>query len=112
MGLGNVVVKEIQAAKQLSGAGTTTGTGVDMSATINIMGREIVGFLSVGAKSGTSPTLDVKYQESSDDSTYTDISGAAFTQATDVTNETIRFRLTKKYLRESRTVGGSSPTFT
>lgn len=58
-------------------AGTVTGDGV------NVQGvDEALVYLDIGA-AGTSATLDVKVQESDDDSTYTDIVGAVFSQQTE-----------------------------
>jgi hypothetical protein len=66
----------------------------------------------IGAVSGTSPTLAGKLQESSDGSTWTDISGAVFTTVTASTNtQIITFERTKRYLRHVATVGGTSPSF-
>lgn len=66
----------------------------------------------VGTVSGASPTLAGKIQESSDGSTWTDISGATFTTVTASTNnQAITFDRSKRYLRYVATVGGSSPSF-
>jgi hypothetical protein len=73
--------------------------------------------LEVGAVSGTSPTLDVKVQESADGSTgWTDVPDAVFTQVTAANNSQI-LRVEglgtsrKRYLRAVATVGGTSPSF-
>jgi hypothetical protein len=89
---------------------TGTGTGIDMADT----GPELYAILENGTTSGTSPTLDVKIQESDDNSTYSDITGAAFTQLTAAGGERILVRnRTKRYVRALGTIGGSStPTFT
>ena len=66
----------------------------------------------IGAVSGTSPTLAGKIQESTDGSTWTDVSGATFTTVTSSTNtQAITFERTKRYLRYVATVGGTSPSF-
>lgn len=75
-----------------------------------------VALLEVGAVSGNSPTLDVKIQESADNSTWTDIPGAAFTQVTvDDNSQVLRIEglgtSRKRYLKAVATVGGSSPSF-
>lgn len=67
--------------------------------------------LPVGAV-GASATMDVKLQESSDDSTYTDITGAAFTQLTNARQNTKRLMEVflpdrKRYIRAVGTYGGS-----
>lgn len=66
----------------------------------------------VGAVSGTSPTLAGKIQESSDGSSWSDISGATFTTVTASTNnQAITFERTKRYLRYAATIGGTTPSF-
>jgi hypothetical protein len=66
----------------------------------------------IGAIGGTSPSLTGKIQESSDNSTWTDVSGATFTAVTASNNvQTITFERTKRYVRHARTVSGTSPTF-
>jgi len=72
--------------------------------------------LEVGAVSGTSPTLNVKIQESDDASTWSDVSGATFAQVTAANNSQI-LRIEglgtsrKRYLRAVATPGGTSPSF-
>jgi hypothetical protein len=66
----------------------------------------------VGAVSGTSPTLDGKVQESSDNSIWTDIPGATFTTVTGSSNyQAITFDRTKRFVRYVATVAGTSPSF-
>jgi len=65
----------------------------------------------IGTVGGTAPSLTGKIQESADNSTWTDVSGATFTAVTTSSNvQTIVFERTKRYLRHSRTVSGTSPT--
>ena len=91
---------------------SANGTGIDVSAYTGI-GQVI---LSSAAGTGTTPTLDVKLQESSDNSTYTDISGATFTQVTDAAAAlegiTLDMDAAKQYVRGVGTIGGSTPSFT
>lgn len=57
-------------------------------------------------------TLDGKIQESADGSSWSDISGATFTQVAAANNlQVIRFTRTKRYLRWAGTIGGT-PLFT
>lgn len=71
--------------------------------------------LSTSAGGGTSPTLDVKLQDSDDASTFADISGAAFTQVTSAAASTQSVDLNadavKRYIRAVTTITGTSPTF-
>lgn len=95
--------------RPVSRTANANGTGIDF-------GNSAVAcaaILNVGTASGTNPTCDVKMQESTDNTTFTDISGATFTQATAAnTREVIRFLTTKRYVRAAFTIGGTStPTF-
>lgn len=87
---------------------TNGGSGIDMQdADGACFAVQLVG--TVG---GTSPSLAGKIQESSDNSTWTDVAGATFTAVTASSNaQTITFERTKRYLRHFRTVSGTSPTF-
>ena len=88
---------------------TVNGTGVDF----NDHGPEVTCTVNVSDVSGTSPTLDVKLQESSDDSTYTDISGATVTQVTasDVDHTITVYNRSARYVRAVGTIAGTSPSF-
>jgi len=87
---------------------TTNGGAIDLDNTLE-------GFaeLVVGAVSGTTPTLDVKVQESdTSGGTYTDIAGATFTQVTAANKQQlINFKRSKRWLRAVATVGGTTPSF-
>lgn len=93
------------------------GTGVDCA---EVGTRVCTAILNGGAVSGTSPTLDVKIQESSDNSTFTDCvkpdgsTTAAFTQVAAANAlEVMTFVAHKRYIRCVKTIGGSStPTVT
>lgn len=88
---------------------TVTGSSQDMIAGDG----QVAAIQTVGAVSGTSPTLDGKIQESSDGSTWTDVSGATFTQVTASTSlQVITFQRSKQYLRYVGTIAGTSPSFT
>jgi hypothetical protein len=94
-----------------SAARTATAT----SSTFEIYGAEtLVCYLSVTAASGSSPTLDVKFQDSPDGgTTWFDIAGASFTQATAATTQVVS--ASRKFARKIRcvaTIGGTTPSFT
>ncbi len=96
---------------------SANGTGFDLEGSNGAEGEAIIILSSDAASAGTDPTLDVKLQESSDNSTFTDISGATFTQVTDAAQAlekiTINTNDVKRYLRAVGTIGGtSSPAFT
>jgi hypothetical protein len=90
---------------------TGNGTGVDVK---DYVGKAKVVLIS-SAGGGSTPTLDVKLQDSPDNSAWTDISGAAFTQVTDAADSTEAISLdlnnANRYIRAVKTVAGSSPTF-
>jgi hypothetical protein len=87
---------------------TNNGASIDM---VEADGR-CFAIQAIGTVSGTSPSLTGKIQESSDNSTWTDVAGATFTAVTASSNlQTITFDRTKRYLRHARTVAGTSPSF-
>ena len=61
-----------QAAPPAARTATVTGTGFDVS---NYIGN-ITFSQSVGTVTGTTPTLDGKIQDSADNSSFTDVTGA------------------------------------
>lgn len=90
---------------------TGNGTGVDVK---DYVGKAKVVLIS-SAGGGTSPTLDVKLQDSPDNSAWTDISGATFAQVTDAADSTeaisVDLNNADRYIRAVKTVTGTSPTF-
>ncbi len=108
----NLLVKTLLAA--VARSTSADGSAVDLQGTIHPLGREMKAVLDIGAVTGTTPTLNVKLQQS-DTTTgadFADISGAAFTtQSTTGTTE-LHFRATKRYVRASAVLAGTSPNFT
>ena len=96
------------------GAGLTPRT---LTASVNGGGIDFVSgdgrctaFQLAGSLSGTSPSLAGKIQESSDNSSWSDVSGATFTTVTTNDNvQAISFDRTKRYLRYVGTVAGTTP---
>jgi hypothetical protein len=74
----------------------------------------IIAYLTVTAASGASPTLNVKFQDSSDNgTTWWDIAGTTFTQATGATTQVVV--ATRGFAGEIQpviTIGGTTPSFT
>lgn len=98
--------------------GTTTGVTTDAGATgasvdlADCVGNIVNAVQVVGVRTGTNPTLNTKMQESTDGTTWTDVAGGAFTQQTTSSQaETIAFKPTKRYVRSTGTVGGTTPVF-
>jgi hypothetical protein len=75
--------------------------------------KNFSAFLDVTGNSGTAETLNVKFQEWDQASEkWYDIAGAAFTEATGVTNERITFAVNALRIRCVQVIGGSAtPTF-
>jgi|SRR5262245_22636127 len=90
---------------------TTNGAAVDL---VDGGPSPCFATLHVGAVTGTTPTLDVKIQESdTSGGTYTDITGATFAQQT-ASNKwlAINFNRTKRFCRAVATIAGTTPSFT
>jgi len=95
--------------------GDGNGTGVDVSQYVG----QLAVVLTCKNTAGTTPTLDIKLQESDDNSTYTDVSGATFTQVTDANTAAatiekivVNVDACKKYIRAVKDIGGTdSPAF-
>lgn len=76
-------VKPVQSVRAQSVSGTVNGTGVDTAGF-----DEALAIFDCGTITA-SGTLDVKIQESDNNSTFTDVSGAAFSQKTPSNDEAI-----------------------
>lgn len=92
---------------------TANGTGVDLKDFVG----QIAVVLDSAAGTGTTPTLDVKLQDSDDNSTFADISPAvAFAQVTGAGVSTQRIGASadslRRYVRAVATIGGTTPSFT
>jgi len=95
----------------------------ERSATANGSAADILDYegqaaaiLQSAAGTGTTPTLDVKLQDSADGSTgWADITGAAFTQVTNAaaSAQVVKFNASavKRYIRAVATVAGTTPLF-
>src|SRR5919202_608111 len=84
-------------------AGFNVGEGAELRVQLEV----------TGTVSGTSPTLDMKLQDSADGSTWAD-TGVAFTQVTATGSRQQREFRTKQgrpNVRVAATVGGTSPSF-
>ena len=101
-------------AGKATGAVTSTAT----SSAIDLLEYDGDGLLVLdcAAGTGTSPTLDVKITNSdASGGTYTDLSGAAFTQVVDAASMqtlVINKDSAERYIKIVQTITGSSPSFT
>jgi hypothetical protein len=101
----------------IQSAGNTYGTAVSASGgltavdCVNMVGNRMTALLTSSAVAG-SGNVTVKIQESTDDSTYTDITGATFTALTAANVTQIKsFNVIKQYVRGYATLNsGTSVT--
>jgi len=103
-------LEQIELAQADEVTASVDGTGVDISEYIGTIKVSV----SVNAVSGTTPTLDGKIQDSPDDSTWADVSGATITQVTTTDSfQEIKVdtRGVDKYIRYVDTAGGTSPVY-
>lgn len=111
----STVANAVVATLQKPAAKTATFT----SASVDLRDYDGVGSILLAcaaATAGTNPTLDVKVQDSADNSSFADVAGLTFTQ---VTNADSLQKLNidtgnlRRYIQVVGTIGGTStPTFT
>lgn len=93
-----------------------TATGQGTSVDLKDFDGDLLLLLDSSVGTGTSPTLDVTLEESSDDSTFTALSGSAFSQVTDSSASQQKLAINKdaakRYVRVKYTLGGTTPSFT
>jgi len=91
---------------------TGNGTGVDLK---DYVGTAAI-ILDSTVGTGTTPTSNTKIQDSDDNSTFADVSGAAFAQVTNAGASQQRIALNvdsvRRYIRVVDTLTGTSPSFT
>ena len=113
-----IIQQTLEKLQLFSCVATAAVTSTATSAAIDL--KEYDGDVSLiltsAAGTGSSPTLDVKVQDSdASGGTYGDLSGAAFTQVTgSASMQVITFSKdeAKRYIKIVQTVGGSTPSFT
>ncbi len=108
----NLEKLEISAAvASASVTATATSSAIDLKE----FDGDVLLVLNCAAGTGSSPTLDIKVQDSDETGgTYGDLSGAAFTQVTDSASlQTLEVNKDecKRFIKIVQTVGGSSPVF-
>lgn len=89
---------------------TTNGVGI----VVTDFEGQAAFVLMCGAVSGTTPTLDVKIQDSPDGTTWTDVPGAVFAQAVAPVIQKINVDMNAAAARYRAvaTIGGTTPSFT
>ena len=113
-----LIQQNLESVNLIAGHPTATRTATGQTSGIDV--RDYDGDLvfvldTTGGGSGSSPTLDVTIEDSADNSSFSALSGAAFTQVTgSASAQTLEVDANgcKRYVRVKYTIGGSSPSFT
>ncbi len=114
----SVIQQNLEKVTVVAGVATAAVTSTATSGSIDLLeyDGDVLLILDSAAGGGSSPTLDIKLTESDETGgTFTDLSGATFTQVVDAASMqtlTINKDSSKRFVRIVQTVGGSSPTFT
>ncbi len=94
---------------------SVTATATSGAIDLKEFDGDVLLVLNCAAGTGSSPTLDIKIQDSDESGgTYGDLSGATFTQVTDAASvQTLEVNKDecKRFIKVVQTVGGSSPVF-
>ena len=114
----SVLQQNLDKLTVVAGKATGSGTSTATSSAIDLLeyDGDVLLVLDSAAGTGTSPTLDVKITNSDASSgTYTDLSGATFTQVVDAASMqtlVINKDSAERYIKIVQTITGSSPSFT
>ena len=114
----SVIQQNLEKMTVVAGVATAAVTSTATSSSIDLLeyDGDVMLILDSAAGGGSSPTLDIKLTESDATSgTYTDLSGATFTQVTgsaSMQTLAINKASSKRFIKIVQTIGGSSPTFT
>jgi hypothetical protein len=93
---------------------SANGTGFDLQGSNDAEGEAII-ILDTAAGTGTSPTLNVKLQDSADNSAWADVTGATFSEVTGTAScakITVNTNDVRRYVRAVATIAGTTPSFT
>ena len=94
---------------------SVTATATSSAIDLKEFDGDVLLVLNCAAGTGSSPTLDIKVQDSDESGgTYGDLSGATFTQVTtsaSVQTLEVNKDECKRFIKIVQTVGGSSPVF-
>jgi len=114
----SVIQQNLEKLTVVAGVATAAVTSTATSSAIDLLeyDGDVMLILDSAAGGGSSPTLDIKVTESDETGgTYTDLSGATFTQVVDAASmQTLAINKdsSKRFIKIVQTIGGSSPTFT
>ena len=114
----SVIQQNLEKLTVVAGVATAAVTSTATSSAIDLLeyDGDVMLILDSAAGGGSSPTLDIKITEcATTGGTYTDLSGATFTQVTgsaSMQTLVINKDSAERYIKIVQTIGGSSPTFT
>ena len=114
----SVIQQNLEKVTVVAGVATAAVTSTATSSSIDLLeyDGDVMLILDSAAGGGSSPTLDIKLTEcATTGGTYTDLSGATFTQVTgSASMQTLAINKdeSKRFIKIVQTIGGSSPTFT
>ena len=114
----SVIQQNLDKLTVTAGVATAAKTSTATSSAIDLLefDGDILLVLDSAAGTGSSPTLDIKIQDSDASSgTYGDLSGATFTQVTgsaSMQTLVINKDSAERYIKIVQTIGGSTPSFT
>ena len=114
----SVIQQNLDKLTVVAGKATGAVTSTATSSHIDLLeyDGDVLLVLDCAAGTGTSPTLDIKLTEcATTGGTYTDLSGATFTQVTDSASMqtlVINKDSAERYIKIVQTITGSSPSFT
>ena len=114
----SVIQQNLEKVSVVAGVATAAVTSTATSSAIDLLeyDGDVFLILDSAAGGGSSPTLDIKLTEcATTGGTYTDLSGATFTQVTgSASMQTLAINKdsSKRFIKIVQTIGGSSPTFT
>ena len=114
----SVIQQNLDKLTVVAGKATGAVTSTATSSAIDLLeyDGDVLLVLDCAAGTGTSPTLDIKITEcATTGGTYTDLSGATFTQVVDAASMqtlVINKDSAERYIKIVQTITGSSPSFT
>lgn len=103
-----LVEGDVALSSAARGTGTVTSGPIASPGTAN----DVLLAVHCTASSGTSPTLNVSLEESSDGSTWTAVTGSGIAQLSAAGNALAFASPSKSYVRVTATVAGTTPSFT
>ena len=114
----SVIQQNLEELTVVAGVATAAVTSTATSSAIDLLeyDGDVMLILDSAAGTGTSPTLDIKITEcDTTGGTYTDLSGATFTQVVDGASMhalAINKDSAERFIKIVQTITGSTPSFT